>query len=805
MGLVKKGAAAMAAAAWLAAGPAGAQVPAPEDSAALELPEAAVKAKRIDDASVKVKSDFIRKIPGAMNDPVRAAGLAPGVSVQNDVNVRPLVRGGDEDQTRVVMDGMPLLQPYHVGGSFSLFNLNTLEAVELYRDDFPVEYPGALSGVLRLKSNERMPSGLHARSSLSMIRGDAYAEVPIVSDGLSLLSVYGAAQSFLLNRSLRGLLDISSALSGDSAFHDEMAGYRERVNMPDFQDYHFGATLLRGDVRAHYMGGLSSDGYQVIVPKQTNILSKINPHIGDPTALPLPSPSGKEQPRSRKLSVDHVSAVDVGNGSHFLDVTWDATPDNLIENGFGFQSQAWDVDFKQGMEATQGLALSQSTRYFNYRFADTYSPSREHRFTFGASYDYREQRYRINLPYALYDVIVNGNMDMLEPLGYFSDRGFALAKEDSTRGNFDYLGEFPSRIHFAHDGVLEERFGGLFFSHAWSFGSGSLTYGVRGEYHQPSGEFFPAPRLDYRWAVDARDDLLFTAGLYAQNDLPFQERDGNPSLRSEKSGQLGLQWTRRIGKGYRVVLEGYYKRYYDLAAPTLVPDGTLDLKGLLLPLPNSTLAPGEIARLKAVLDTAKDMSSLPDSLQRLAYANFGGLAFNYASTGVGNALGTGIALYYEPGSAWSGWVSAEWGLSNRKDSDRKPYYPFAYDRPASFTWVNTFAVPGGGPSGRGFELGWTYRWALGRPYTPYSGGSGGKDSIFVGARNSGRLSPYSRLDLRLSRNSRWWRRSFTSYVEVWNATNSPNYFARDSETGELKAAQLNWPFPIFFVGMSADL
>jgi hypothetical protein len=42
-------------------------------------------------------------------------------------------------------------------------------------------------------------------------------------------------------------------------------------------------------------------------------------------------------------------------------------------------------------------------------------------------------------------------------------------------------------------------------------------------------------------------------------------------------------------------------------------------------------------------------------------------------------------------------------------------------------------------------------------------------------------------------------------LEVWNATNSPNYFARDADTGRLRAAQLNWPFPFLFLGVSGGI
>jgi hypothetical protein len=770
------------------------------DSSALDLPARIVKGRFKSEGPSEVKSDFIRKIPSTLNDPVRAVAFTPGVTVQNDVNARPYVRGGDAEQTRVVMDGLPLLQPYHVGGVFSMFNLNTLDGVELYRDDFPVEYPGALSGVLRLKTKSRLPERAHVNANLSLVRGDVFAEAPLVPNTLS---VYGAAQMFLFNRSLHGIMDVSSAVSQDSAFQADMQGYRDHINMPDFLDYHWGASYSpKANFRADYMSSLSTDAYAVVVPRQSNVLSRINPKFGDPTAPVGPLPYKRDPPRSKKLSVDSISAVSIGNQMHFLNLDWDANERHLVENDAGFQTQAWDVEFKHGAGVATDLALSQSAQYFNYRFSDTYTPSESHRFKIGFGYDWKKQRYNMNLPYVLYDVIVNGNVDMLEPLGYFSDGGFAIDKEDSARSNFDYLGEYPSRIQFAHRGVLEERFGSAFFSHEWKTSRGALAYGLRAEYQSTSEELFPSPRIDYRWEVDERNALRFTTGLYSQNNLPFYQRDRDPSLKSEKTGQAGVQWTHRFGKGYRASIDGYYKRYYDLVTAGLAPDRTLDLKGFLLPLPDSKLSADQIADLRSILDTTSQFSSLPDSIQNAAYENFGGLIFRYANTGTGNSLGTEFSFFYEPTALWNGWLSADFSLSNRSDGEGRPYYAYRYHRPVVFNWVNFFDIPGG------FDISFTYRWAMGQPYTPYSGsmdGVGTYHPVEVGARNSGRLSPYSRLDMRLTRNARWWNRDFKAYLEVWNSMNNPNYFARDNSTGELKSAQLNWPFPLFFLGVTGDL
>ena len=773
------------------------------DTSAIDLPTRNVQATREPGPASDLPMREVRELPGAMNDPVRALATTPGVQTQSDVNARPFVRGGDADMTRVSLNGIPLLQPYHTGGSFSIFNLNTLRSAGLYREAFPAEEPDALSGLLRLRSEPRLPDRPAARGDLSLVRGDAYAETPVIP---GTLSVFGAAQTLVFTDAVHGALDLAGAVSGDSAFRAEMQGYRDHVNLPSLTDWHWGAAFApAAGFRADYLGLTAGDGYAVVVPRQSNILSGLNPNLGNPSAPVAPKAPGAYVPPPRhanKLSVDSISAVDIRHQSHFLSLDWDLSPAHRIENDFGWQMQDWEVGFRKGPGSpTPPWALSQSIRQFDWRGVATRT-GEAHRLSFGAAYAYQWHRFDMNLPWVLYEIMVDGNMDMLEPLGYFSQGGFTLDKDDSARTNLDYLGEYPSRIRFAHEGFLEQQSGAVFASDAWTRGCGTLTYGLRAQYHDLSKELFAAPRADYLYHAGPRTDLRANAGLYAQDNLPFYERAENPGLRSEKSAQAGLGATHRFAPGWKISLDGYYKRYEDLVVPRLVPDRSLDLDGFLLPMPASGISREEAAALKALLDTARDFSSLPAEVRELAYANFGGLRYAYANTGSGNSLGAELSLDYTPTPGWHGWASLEAGLSNRRDAEGQAWYAYRYHRPVIFNWANRFAFAGG------YELALAYRWALGQPYTPFSGegdGRGSFDPIVVGARNSGRLSPYSRLDLRLSRSHRLWGRELKSYLEVWNATNSPNYFARDAETGRLRAAQLNWPFPFLFLGVSGGI
>lgn len=765
----------------------------------LELNAQTVKAEQDRNPPGEVKADFIRKIPTTMNDPIRAVSYMPGVAIQSDLNIRPLVRGGNAEQTQVVWDGLPLLQPYHVGGVFSIFNLGVVEEVELHRENFPVQDPGALSGVLRLKPRRGSLETMRLKTNVSLVRGDAMAEVPVLKNRLS---VYGGGQAFLFNRSLHGLLDMAALTSEDAQFQQDIQGYRNHINLPDFQDYHFGARLRISETsQLHYAGCLALDRYAVVIPKAINIVTKpSNPNTG-PVVVPTVMPR-KEINRTKKLSIDSISSVGIDNHYHFASLPWDMTDNLFLEQKFGYQQQAWDVAFKKEVAANAPLKLEQSTRFFNYQAAAEWAAHESHRFLFGMGYDYKRQSYDVEIPYVLYDVIVNSNLDMLSGLGYFTDQGFSIAKGDSTKSNFDYLGAYPSRIRFSHQGELIEHFGSAFFSHAWKQGAGTLNYGIRFEYQSTSQEVFASPRISYAYELNKKNLLTASAGLYSQNNLPFFQRDAMPTLLSEKTAQVGLHWTHHFSKGYRIEWQNYYKHYFDLIAPSLVPAGSIDRDALLLPHPESPLSETDIASLKNTVDTAVHFEQLPDSVKQLAYSTFGELKFAYANTGDGYGLGSEWAFFYQPKTAWSGWLSLDLSLSRRRDNPQEMFYDYRYHRPVVVNWVNHFDLA------RQYAISLTYRWAMGQPYTPYTGTMDGKDLmefITVGERNSGRLAPYSRLDLRLTRNAQLFGSPFKTYIEVWNSMNDPNYFARDERTGELKSAQLNWPFPLLFLGISWEL
>ncbi|MFW6134411.1 MAG: TonB-dependent receptor plug domain-containing protein [Elusimicrobiota bacterium] len=88
------------------------------------------------------------------NDILRAVQVFPGVT-GNDFSARFNVRGGEKDETLVLLDGMELYSPYHLqdfGGAISLIDISAVSKAELIPGAYPVIYGDKLSGVVDLKS-----------------------------------------------------------------------------------------------------------------------------------------------------------------------------------------------------------------------------------------------------------------------------------------------------------------------------------------------------------------------------------------------------------------------------------------------------------------------------------------------------------------------------------------------------------------------------------------------------------------------------------------------------------------------------
>jgi len=96
----------------------------------------------------------LKQIPGvAEADPIRAVEVLPGVVSTSDFSAAFHVRGGSQDQNLILLDGVPIFSPFHLGGLFSVFNADMLDRAELQSGGFSAEHGGRVSSVLQIESD----------------------------------------------------------------------------------------------------------------------------------------------------------------------------------------------------------------------------------------------------------------------------------------------------------------------------------------------------------------------------------------------------------------------------------------------------------------------------------------------------------------------------------------------------------------------------------------------------------------------------------------------------------------------------
>ena len=102
----------------------------------------------------EISGEDLRFIPGlAEADPIRAIEVLPGVISTSDFTSAFNVRGGSADQNLILLDGVPIFNPFHLGGLFSVFNADMVGRAELQSGGFPAEYGGRVSSVLLVESD----------------------------------------------------------------------------------------------------------------------------------------------------------------------------------------------------------------------------------------------------------------------------------------------------------------------------------------------------------------------------------------------------------------------------------------------------------------------------------------------------------------------------------------------------------------------------------------------------------------------------------------------------------------------------
>ena len=123
-----------------------------------EVEVTAEKIKRknnIQPSMVNLSPRMLRAAPAlAEPDLFRTIQALPGVLTTSEFSTGLVIRGGNTDQNLILLDGVTVYNPSHLGGIFSNFIVDGVKEAELIKGAYYAEYGGRLSAVLNIISRE---------------------------------------------------------------------------------------------------------------------------------------------------------------------------------------------------------------------------------------------------------------------------------------------------------------------------------------------------------------------------------------------------------------------------------------------------------------------------------------------------------------------------------------------------------------------------------------------------------------------------------------------------------------------------
>lgn len=211
-------------------------------------------------SAVELRPGFMEQLPslGGEVDVFRTLQLLPGVKSISEVSSGLYVRGGSPDQNLILLDGVIVYNPTHLGGFLSTFNSDALRDVRLIKGAFPAEYGGRLSSVVDMTMREGTKEKISGAGGISLINSRLTVEGPITEDATFMVS------------GRRMYLDLLTSLAPESEeiptyyFYDANAKLNYRLSESDhlYLSGYFGRDVLNSATGSR-ADGVARDHFEI--------------------------------------------------------------------------------------------------------------------------------------------------------------------------------------------------------------------------------------------------------------------------------------------------------------------------------------------------------------------------------------------------------------------------------------------------------------------------------------------------------------------------------------------------------------
>jgi len=118
---------------------------------------------------------------GLVEDIMTSIGTLPGVGFTGGFDAQPSIRGGYPDEMGTTLDDVYILNPYHWGGAYSIFNPNMVDSAKLSSGVYSARYGRAMSGLLEVTTVKPDSQEVRVNASISTMSSEVFIQIPLGS------------------------------------------------------------------------------------------------------------------------------------------------------------------------------------------------------------------------------------------------------------------------------------------------------------------------------------------------------------------------------------------------------------------------------------------------------------------------------------------------------------------------------------------------------------------------------------------------------------------------------------------------
>jgi outer membrane cobalamin receptor len=235
----------------------------------------AKKQNRIDEqvqmSQITIPIQQIKRMPMILGeaDVLKALQFLPGVKAGAEGTAGINVRGGSSDQNLFLLDGVPVYNPTHIGGLFSIFNADALRNVSIIKGGFPARFGGRLSSVIEVDTKDGNKKEHHGNANVGLLSARLTLEGPILKDRVSYM--FSARRTYL-DLALSPVLNRTEVIGGsttetkrDIAFYDINGKVNARLSDKHnlFLSIYQGADVFYTNVKQSFSNSVQilNDGF----------------------------------------------------------------------------------------------------------------------------------------------------------------------------------------------------------------------------------------------------------------------------------------------------------------------------------------------------------------------------------------------------------------------------------------------------------------------------------------------------------------------------------------------------------------